>query len=184
MIKEKQNNEQEAEEKSENNTSKKEYGGIIPGVILIVLGILFLLPRLGVDFGNLWPTFLLAPGISFIIYYIFSQNKEKTSGIMIPGTILVLLSSFFYFQAFSGWDDSDKLWPIYPFIVGLSFYAKYLAGYKKDRGILMPANILTGVGILFLILNYYSFNLWPLILIVAGMFFILSAVRKEKPAKE
>jgi len=178
MAKEKMVEEEIIEIEPEPEIVKKEYGGIIPGVILIVLGILFLLPRLGVDFGNLWPMFLLAPGISFIIYYIFSTNKEKSSGILIPGTILVLMSVFFYAQTFSGWANSDKLWPIYPLIVGIAFYVKYLGGFRKDRGILVPANILTAIGIVFLILNYYSFNLWPLILIIVGLAFVLSGMRK------
>jgi hypothetical protein len=180
MLKDEEISTQEIKEETPSKKLERDSSGIIPGVILIVLGILFLLPRLGVDFGNLWPTFLLAPGISFLIFYFFSINKKKNSGILIPAVILILTSFFFYGQTFSSWANAEKLWPIYPLIVGLSFYAKYLGGGKEDRGILMPANILTGAGLLFLVLNYYSFNLWPLILIIVGMCFILSAVRKNR----
>lgn len=173
-------NEEVKEEKIEKESTKPDqrYGGVIPGTILIVLGILFLLPRLGIDFGNLWPTFLLAPGLAFIIYYLLIPNRQKAAGILIPGLILTLLSFFFYYQTSNDWVDADKLWPIYPLVVGIAFYVFFLGSDKKDRGILIPATILSCVGILFLILNYYSFNLWPLVLIIVGLFFILTSKRK------
>jgi hypothetical protein len=166
------------EEEVKTNKADKNCG-VIPGTILIVLGIIFLLPRLGVEFGNLWPTFILAPGLSFILFFLVSQNKKKTAAILIPGVILTLLSIFFYYQSFNGWWNADKLWPVYPFAVGLSFYVFYFASGRHDKGILIPANILSCFGIIFLILNYYTFNFWPLLLIIAGLIFILSSIRKR-----
>jgi len=177
-------NKDEIIEEEENKESlEKNYGGVIPGTILIILGILFLLPRLGVDFGNLWPTFILAPGLAFIIFFVVSKNKKKTAGILIPGIILTFLSIFFYYQAYSFWANANLLWPVYPLIVGLSFYAFYFASSRKDHGALIPANILTGVGVLFLILNYYSFNLWPLLFIIIGLLLVLSSARKSGKEK-
>jgi hypothetical protein len=175
----KKDDEQKKSVPVEKETESKKYGGVIPGTILIILGILFLLPRLGVDFGNLWPTFLLAPGLAFVIYYFLTNKIKNNAGILIPGMILIFLSAFFYWQAYSTWANSDKLWPVYPLAVGLAFYISYLAGGRVDKGALIPANILTAVGVLFLILNYYSFNLWPLILIIIGLAIILSSMRKN-----
>jgi len=162
------------------HVKEERYGGVIPGTILIILGILFLLPRLGINFGNLWPTFILAPGLAFIIFYLVSPNRKQIAGILIPGVILTLIASFFYYQSFSDWANAEKLWPVYPLAVGIALYTFYIASGRKDRAILVPANILTLMGLAFLVLNYYSFNFWPLILIIVGLILILTSVKKER----
>lgn len=153
-------------------------GGIIPGVILIILGILFLLPRLGLDFGKLWPTFMLAPGLALAIFYAVSENKKKDAGIVIPATILILLSAFFYYMAVVSWQNIHLLWPVFPFVVGIALYLFYFLGGRKDKGSFISANILALVGIVFLVLNLLSYNFWPLILVVLGLIFILRS-KKE-----
>ena len=53
--------------KTETEKAKK---GILPGVILIVLGVVFLLNNYGyteIDIGKLWPLFLIIPGIFMIL---------------------------------------------------------------------------------------------------------------------
>jgi hypothetical protein len=161
------------EEDGEKVAKQSNTGKIIPGVILIVLGILFLLPKLGINFGNLWPLFILAPGLAFLTFCYFSPDKQKQAGILIPGTILTLISIFFLYMNYAGWEKSDKLWPVYPLIVSIAFYLTYLGGGRKDKGLLVPANILGVVAVLFLIFGAVSFNLWPLILIIVGLFIIL-----------
>jgi len=170
----------EKTEKVEKSTDPEDHGRLIPGVILIVLGIVFLLPRLGIDFGNLWPLLVMAPGIAFFVYYFLSKDRENKAGIIIPAAITVLLGFFLLYQNLSSWTDADKLWPIYPLIVGISFYAFYLASGRKEKGILIPANILSLVGIGFLFLNFLTFNLWPLFLIITGLVLILLPYRKPK----
>lgn len=172
--------EDETKDQPKGREGKEDQGRLIPGVILIVLGIVFLLPRLGIDFGNLWPLLVVAPGIAFLVYYVLSKNKEDKAGIMIPAVITLLLGLFLLYQNLSNWSDADKLWPVYPLIVGISFYVFYLAGGRKEKGILIPANILALVGVGFLFLNFLTFNLWPLFLIIAGLVLILLPYRKKK----
>ncbi|HOX40784.1 MAG TPA: hypothetical protein PK263_01155 [bacterium] len=167
--------EEEKTEKSQSDDVRA--GGVIPGVILIILGILFLLPRLGVDFGKLWPTFILAPGLAFWAFYLVSGRKEKNAGILIPGTITTLIAVFFYYLSATSWEKLSTLWPLFPLIVGISFYVFYLASGRKEKGILVPANILSLIGVLFLALNSISYNLWPLILIIVGVFFLVPRKR-------
>jgi hypothetical protein len=164
---EKKENQPKAEGKEENR------GAIIPGVILVVLGILFLLPKLGINFGDLWPTFLLAPGLAFFAFYFISKDKVKNAGVLIPATIITLLSIYFYFESLTNWKYAEKMWPVYPLIVSMAFFVTYFAGQKKDKGLLVPAWILLAVGLLFLVINLISVNLWPLFLILAGLYFIV-----------
>jgi len=156
---------------------RKDNGAMVPGIILILLGVLFLLPRLGLDFGNLWPTFVLVPGISLIVFYGFSKNKEKNVGLVIPIVILILSSIFLYYMAAVSWQGIDILWPVFPFIVGLALYVFYYFGDRKLSGVFISANILAGFGILFLVLNLISYNFWPLILVIGGMALILRSKR-------
>ncbi len=57
-----------AENQSENIGSRRhKYGRILPGSILLVLGIVFLLSNYGIIqgdiWGKLWPLFLIVPGL-------------------------------------------------------------------------------------------------------------------------
>lgn len=56
------------------NTKRKD--GVLPGIILVVLGLIFLLNNYGfanIDIGKLWPLFLIIPG-SLIIYKAFKER--------------------------------------------------------------------------------------------------------------
>jgi hypothetical protein len=53
-------------EKSEPNNKRK----IIPGIILVTLGLIFLLNNYGfaqIDIGRLWPLFLIIPGFFMLL---------------------------------------------------------------------------------------------------------------------
>lgn len=49
---------------------KKMWGSIVPGVFLVALGVIFLLNNYGIttiNLGNLWPIFLIIPGIFMLM---------------------------------------------------------------------------------------------------------------------
>lgn len=167
----------------EEREKKPSRGELIPGTILVILGILFLLPKLGIDFGNLWPTFILAPGLAFFVFYFSSGDRPKNAGILIPATITTLIAVFFFALNFTSWKYMENLWPLFPIIVAASFYFAYFMGLPKGRGILIPANILTAVGITFLLVNFLSVNLWPVLLIMAGLYFLLFPGKINKGEK-
>lgn len=55
---------------------KYKKGGVIPGIILVLLGLIFLLNNYGVaniDIGRLWPLFLLIPGL----WILYEASKRK-----------------------------------------------------------------------------------------------------------
>lgn len=59
-----------AEEENSKIKKSKRDGKILPGVILVALGMVFLLNNYGltnVDIGKLWPVFLVIPGIYMIL---------------------------------------------------------------------------------------------------------------------
>lgn len=61
---------------SKKNSFDPKKGKIVPGVLLVILGLIFLLNNYGFGFinlGRLWPLFLIIPGI----YMLFGDNKDN-----------------------------------------------------------------------------------------------------------
>jgi hypothetical protein len=56
----------------ENNQKKRGRSGLVPGLFLLTLGIIFLLGNYGLvsfDIGKLWPIFLIIPGATMLWAY-------------------------------------------------------------------------------------------------------------------
>jgi hypothetical protein len=73
----------------------------------------------------------------------------------------------------------ERLWPFFVMAPGLGFVMMYLFG-KRERGLLIPAGILTGLGLIFLLNVNESEYLWPGVLILAGVLFLIKW-KKERP---
>ena len=76
----------------------------------------------------------------------------------------------------------DSLWPVFILAPAAGFLAMYLGG-EKDKGLLVPAGILSGVAVLFLLARSGFGDLWPVFLIIAGIIMILSQLRKQNKAE-
>ncbi len=167
-----------------NKTSK------VLGGILIILGILFLLKNfnlfnlwdfinfrtvfrlIGTLVGRFWPSlFLILPGLLFHSAY-FTGNK-RNPGVLVPGGILLVLGIVFQINMlFGGW---SILWPVYIFSVAFGLMELYVFG-SRERGLLIPIGILTGLSLVFFIafslngllsVNTRPFAL-PVVLILMG----------------
>lgn len=146
---------------------------LIPGVLLIVFGVFFLAVNfVGVDFEDIWPVTLLVPAIAFFI--MFARDRRQY-GLLMPGTILVVLSVLFFTCQIRGWTLMDVLWPIFMLAPGLGFIMLYLFG-RRDPGLLIPAGILIGLSAVFLLANLGFGHLWPAVLILVG---VLLLVRRK-----
>lgn len=159
--------------------------GKVLGSIFILLGALFLLKNLNIiepfwnnfNLGSIiarfWPAlFLLLPGLLFHLNYF--SGRKKDPGILVPGGILLVLGAAFQINVlFGGW---DIMWPVYIFSVAFGLFELYAFG-TRDRGLLIPIGILSGLSIIFFISfsanKLLSFNTRPLavpvILIGAGL---------------
>lgn len=93
---------------------RKTYGVLMPATILTVSGLLFFACTLyGWELMNrLWPLFLLAPGIGFVLLYLFG-NREW--GLLIPAAVLIVLGLVFLLDA----TESDYLWPALLILIGI-----------------------------------------------------------------
>jgi hypothetical protein len=161
---------------------------VIVGISLILLGLLFFAVTQGafqLNWENIWPAFMIFAGLLLIVYAFSMDQPGRRAGLVIAGTIALLVGSFFMTTTLGliSWNDQGVLWPVYPLIVGVGFLAGYFASGRETTGYLMPGAGLIVIGLVFLTINLVSFNygdigrLWPLFLIVAGLFLLVQRRR-------
>ena len=100
-------------------SDRKSYGLLMPGSILTVYGLLFFFCTF---FGwywirELWPFYLIGPGVGFILMYYFGR---KETGLLVPGAVLTLLGVIFLL----GTTDYGYLWPLVIIIAGVLLIVK------------------------------------------------------------
>ncbi len=148
------------------------------GIVLVVIGTVFLignLSRIGMDI--LWPLFPLIGGLTFCVGYFYNR---KNVGLLMPGSILVVISLLFFYCTIDGWVHMVNLWPVFIIAPAVGFVALYFGG-TKDSDLLIPAGILTGLGIIFLFVSYDLGEYWPILLILIGIVMIvLHLLNKRK----
>ena len=157
---------------------------IVPGLIMIMVGIVFFLGNFGaldLDWEVLWTWVLIVMGVVFWLGFIFDRSKD---GLIMPGTILLTIGIVFNISTRYDWARMDHLWPFFILAPAFGFYAMYLFG-KRDRSILVPAVILTIIGTIFLmgsipVLKY----IWPLLLIGVGVRIIIKPGADKKNENE
>jgi hypothetical protein len=152
---------------------------VIIGVVLITLGILFLLDNLDlieINFGLLWPVLIILAGLFFVVGYLYDR---KNYGLLMPATLLITYGLLFWYCVITDWDSMQELWPVFLIGPGLGFYFMYLLG-GKEKGLLIPAGILVGLGLIFLLSSGGMLKYWPLILIACGVYLIYKHYKSEK----
>ena len=92
---------------------------------------------------NLWPLFILVPGLFMEIDY-FSNFRQRDASVLIPGGILTLTGTYFLLKQFLPIMD-ELTGAIFMVIIGLSLL-QYYAAKPKDRGILVIAIALILIG--------------------------------------
>ena len=81
------------------NLSKNNPGVLIPSTILFLLGIFFIFETsTDWQYSSLgWPTYILIVGISFLVTWIYSKNRNY----LVPSIILIIFSAIFYSLSFN-----------------------------------------------------------------------------------
>lgn len=151
----------------------------MPGLILIVLGVLFLLSNFGaldLDWELLWTWLIILIGAIFWIGFLFDRSKD---GLIMPGTVLLVVGIVFNVSARYDWAPIQDLWPFFILAPALGFYLMYLLG-KRDRGVLVPAIVLTVVGLVFLMSTSNVLRwLGPIIMIGIGVLILMARGRQD-----
>jgi hypothetical protein len=133
--------------------------------------------------GVWWPVFPMAVGAVLVLIAISVPNPRIKSGLVFVGTLPLLMGTLFLLTTLDviSWGDQGVLWPVYPLIVGVAALAVYFVSNGTLRGFLYTASICGGVGLVFLLTNLINDSLagsiWPVLLIIVGLFLLVPALR-------
>ena len=152
------------------------------GAILLLLGVILLLPNLGLTYlgwPNIWPLFIILFGAAFLFGWALSPEHDPGLAFVGTGGLLVGVFLALFAWGILGWGEMAVWWPVFPLIGGLAFLALWAAGGAKDAGILVPAGvgILTGLVALALTRGLIEAETiarwWPVSLILLGVVILL-----------
>ena len=143
----------------------------ILATVLIVIGAVFLLENFGIIEGAwfLWPLLPLIIGIGFCI--LFFKTRRRDPVLLGMGVFTLLNSIFFFYLNFTGWRQLALLWPVFMVVLGLTFLACYFP--SKAKVLLYLTTFLIALGTSFILVFVISTKLWPIILVLAGVSFII-----------
>jgi hypothetical protein len=164
---------------------------MVAGVILIVLGLVFFAVTQGafkLSWGNFLPVFPIVAGGIVLFQALYARDSAHRAGLVLGGTIPFLVGVFFLCITLGlfSWRDMGSLWPVFPLIVGVAFWAAFFVSGLQQRGYLIPAIVLTLVGMVFLGITLTSVGygvlgkLWPLFLILAGVLLLTQRFWRTK----
>lgn len=100
-------------------SNRENYGLLMPASVLTVIGLFFLYSNSGRwdQMEVLWPTFVLAPGIGFVLMYIFAP---KGNSFWIPASILLIIALVFYARFWL----LLRYWPVILIVLGVYLLIK------------------------------------------------------------
>jgi hypothetical protein len=158
---------------------------IVGGIILILLGLLFLASEIfpGIFSFWSWPFILVTIGLVFLIWAIFSG----TGGLAVPGMVLSGLGGIFYYQTASGnWTSWSYIWALIPGFVGLGILLGGLIDRKFKNAINGGLTLLLISAVMFFAFGY-AFGLrhditmyWPVLLVILGVVALVRALTSKK----
>ena len=153
---------------------------VVLGSIFVLIGLIFLSVNI-LDFNwvQLWPLFMLAGGVGFLVGY-FANRRNY--GLLMPATIMLIYGGLFLYCSMVDWNMMEYMWPTFILGPGLGLLMMYVGG-RRESGLLIPASILIGLSSIFFVVfgpfQEYA-RYWPVLLILAGLAMLLRR-REEAP---
>ncbi len=151
---------------------------IVQGLVLIVIGIVFLLGNFGVfspDWEVVWTWMIIILGVIFWLGFLMDKSRDF---LIMPGTILIIFGVVFYLIASYTWATVEGLWPIFILAPALGLYATYLIS-KKNRSVLITSAVIAVIGLIFLLNNVPVLKyIWPIITVAVGVYIIVNPEKK------
>jgi len=176
-------------------------GSIVPAVLLIAVGVIFLLVNLNViprvSIAELWPALPVLIGLGMLLQFLLGGLRDP--GLVTGGTIFLLTGLFFFLFTLEvnlpglgvvRWGLMGELWPAFPLIVAIALLLQWIAGGLRDTGLLVPVTILGIVGLAgfaFTLDRFPAFRAiveyWPVLLIVLGLVVLARAFSRPRPSQ-
>jgi len=162
---------------------------IVPGLLLLLLGIWLLGRELGfsVLLGQvIWPWLIVLLGVVIWARYIFFPPRSADdvfwgTASILSGGFLVTWYNGLWLAELGGWGD---LWPVIPLIIGVSSLVQWVFSIR-NWGALVSGLAFGAVGVVGLAYTSRMItslqalqiaNMWPALLIVAGLGLLLQAL--------
>lgn len=174
----------------------RDRGALYAGIMLILLGGLFLLAQLGgallaplglgFGWGQMWPFFILYVGLAFWApILVWWKDRARIAGLAVPGTIITTNGLILLYQNLSGdWASWSYLWALEPLAVGAGLLMLYLLG-SREEGVLVGAGVVGGIGLVFFVIFASVFGglmrlLGPAAVILIGIVMIVRGLRQRE----
>jgi hypothetical protein len=164
-------------------TNRSNVGTLVAGTILIGFGLLGLfrnfLPRF--DWGSIWPFAIIGFGALFFVVMV--AGGKSAAAFAIPGSIISGIGLILLFQNVTGhWESMSYFWTLIVMFVGVGIYLMgWYAGDPNQKrsgvGVMKVGFVLFIIfGAFFEMLIFSSFNnlIFPVLLILLGVYLILS----------
>lgn len=162
------------------NNRRPNTGGIIAGVVVILLGALFLLNALNIapipnlSVGTLWPLILIVIGV-WRLAASGGRNRSFPIALIAIGALFLVIN----LEIIPGVDYEalGRFWPLILILVGV-----WRLAASRGRSLAFPIALIA-IGALFFAINLVSidfgaiWSFWPLILIAVGILIAARAIR-------
>lgn len=163
----------------------KRNNGIVLGIILIILGLLFLAREIAPQYFQFWdwPIIIIGLGGIFLLWAILSG----TGGLAVPGSILAGIGGIFYYQNLTGdWESWAYIWALIPGFVGVGIIISGIIDRNYKEAFTGGLIMLLISGMLFFAFGS-AFGLpqevtmyWPALLILLGIVALVRALSSGK----
>lgn len=160
------------------NNRRPNTGGIIAGVVVILLGALFLIDAMNIapipnlNIGTLWPLILIVIGGWRLAA---SRGRSRTFPIALIAIGALFLVINLELIPIVNYETLGRFWPLILILVGV-----WRLAAARGRSLGFPIALIA-IGALFLLLGFIDFSViwafWPLILIAVGILIAARAIR-------
>jgi hypothetical protein len=163
---------------------------MLGAIILIGLGVIFwLVQNFAVTIGDLWPFFIILPGLVFLFFAL--TGGKNTLGLIFPGLMVTGTGVILLVQSITGhWESWAYVWAVYPALVGVGIIfmgrrTEDSRTYSVGRGLLTGGLVaLLVLGAFFELLIFGGLGaignyVWPVLLILLGVWLLLQGGRTE-----
>lgn len=164
------------------DTSKR--SNIAVGLVLILVGIVFLLTRLvpGLEMVLSWPWIVIGVGVALLVIGALSGVPDMA----VPACIVGGIGGILYYQNMSGdWTSWSYMWALIPGFAGVGVVLAAVMGSRgahayRDglRSILTSAVLFLIFGSFFGAFSWLG-NYWPLLLVGAGVVVLVMGFIKK-----
>jgi hypothetical protein len=162
---------------------------IIVGIILILVGVLFLLAQLfpslaiNLNISQQWPLIIVSVGGLLLLSALLG-----TPSLAIPGSIVAGIGGILYVQNLTNtWDSWAYIWTLIPGFVGIGMLISGLLGHRRRSMWREGSRLLLISFVLFFVFAAFFNGLgsfgryWPVLLIVAGLWMVWPRRRSNRP---